>query len=101
MMFIRVDLPLPDGPMIDSMSPAATSRSTPRRTSTVSVPSLKDLLTSTRRSIVTPAAHSARTTISSPGWSPAVISTESRVVVPTCTACSCTSRVSRFTSRTR
>ena len=32
-MFISVDLPHPDGPMIDIRSPSSTSSETPRRTS--------------------------------------------------------------------
>ena len=38
MMCIRVDLPEPDGPMIATKSPCATSRSTPRRASTSTTP---------------------------------------------------------------
>ena len=34
-MFIRVDLPQPDGPMIDSRSPRCTSSRTPFRISVV------------------------------------------------------------------
>src|SRR3954453_10023566 len=60
-MFIIVDLPDPDGPMIATSSPSWMSRSTPRRACTVTSPIVYALVIPRRLSIVgCPALPAAR-----------------------------------------
>ena len=57
-MFISVDLPEPDGPMMATTSPASTRSDTPRRADTSTVPILYSLATS-RTSIMAPLPKSS------------------------------------------
>ncbi len=57
-MFIIVDLPDPDGPMIATKSPAATSKSTPRKAWKLAAPEPKVLVTP--RSWISGAPRSVR-----------------------------------------